>query len=89
MFKNSNRIGKKYNEISQKIHKIKISKEKIDSIIVANSVSKEHAANFATLVVQDNGRMKPINTFASELLRKISNSLSICIILSNNLFTYF
>ena len=26
MFKNSNRIGKKYNEISQKIHKIKISK---------------------------------------------------------------
>ncbi len=53
-------------------HQIDLSKIKIDSIIIANAVSKEHAAKFAHLVIQDNGRMKPVNTFASELLRKIS-----------------
>jgi cytochrome c-type biogenesis protein CcsB len=46
----------------------------IDSIILANAVSKEHAAKFAKLIIQDNGRMKPINTFASELVRKVSRS---------------
>ncbi|MGK0377358.1 cytochrome c biogenesis protein CcsA [Patiriisocius sp. Uisw_017] len=45
-----------------------------DSIIQANAVSKEHAAEFARLVIQDNGRMKPVQTFASELLRKVSAS---------------
>jgi len=49
-------------------------KAEIDSIIIANAVSKEHAAKFAELIIQDNGRMKPINTFASELLRKVSRS---------------
>lgn len=49
-----------------------LPKNKIDSIIKANAVSKEHAAKFGHLIIQDNGRMKPINTFASELLRKIS-----------------
>ncbi|MCH7784345.1 MAG: cytochrome c biogenesis protein CcsA [Bacteroidetes bacterium] len=49
------------------------TKEKIDSVLMANIVSKEHAAKFAKLVIQDNGRMKPVNTFASELLRKISS----------------
>ncbi len=46
----------------------------IDSLILANSVSKEHAEKFGLLLIQDNGRMKPINTFASELLRKVSRS---------------
>ena len=55
-------------------HRAKISKEKLDSIILANAVTKEHAAKFAHLVIQDNGRMKPVNTFASELLRKISRN---------------
>jgi len=50
----------------------KTSKTQIDSLIKANAVTKEHAADFAKLVIQDNGRMKPVNTFASELLRKIS-----------------
>lgn len=50
------------------------SKTTVDSIIQANIVSKEHAAKFANLVIQDNGRMKPVNTFASELLRQISES---------------
>jgi cytochrome c-type biogenesis protein CcsB len=46
--------------------------QQIDSIVFANAVDKEHAAKFGRLVLQDNGRMKPINTFASELLRKVS-----------------
>ncbi len=45
----------------------------IDSLLHAITPSKEHAANFGKLVVQDaGGRMKPINTFSSELLRKLS-----------------
>lgn len=45
----------------------------IDSLLQASTVSKEHAAKFGELVVQDaGGRMKPINTFSSELLRKLS-----------------
>lgn len=47
-------------------------KTTVDSLILANAVSKEHAAKFARLIIQDDGRMKPVNTFASELLRKIS-----------------
>lgn len=50
----------------------KVSKAQIDSIITANMVDAQHAARFGELVIQDNGRMKPLNTFASELLRKVS-----------------
>ncbi|MDC8003824.1 cytochrome c biogenesis protein CcsA [Aureisphaera galaxeae] len=50
----------------------RVTAAQIDSIIQANVVSKEHAAKFGNLVIQDNGRMKPLNTFASELIRKIS-----------------
>ena len=50
-----------------------IPKARIDSIIKANVVSEEHAAQFGRLVVQDaGGRMKPVNTYSSELLRKLS-----------------
>tara|TARA_B100001093_G_scaffold70974_3_gene61602 strand:- start:28235 stop:31360 length:3126 start_codon:yes stop_codon:yes gene_type:complete len=46
-----------------------------DSLIINNSVAEEHAAYFGSLVIQDSGgRMKPLNTFASELLRKVSKS---------------
>jgi len=49
------------------------SKVQLDSIIKANVVSKEHAAKFGGIVIQDErGRMKPVNTFSSELLRKLS-----------------
>ncbi|WP_299433816.1 cytochrome c biogenesis protein CcsA [uncultured Maribacter sp.] len=45
----------------------------IDSVLMATMVSKEHAEKFGKLVIQDeSGRMKPINTFSSELLRKLS-----------------
>ncbi|WP_130735532.1 cytochrome c biogenesis protein CcsA [Flavobacterium sp. J27] len=38
-------------------------------------VSEEHATEFGKMVIQDQGgRMKPINTFSSELLRKVSKS---------------
>ncbi|WKK67288.1 c-type cytochrome biogenesis protein CcsB [Lutimonas zeaxanthinifaciens] len=45
----------------------------IDSIIEVQTSSREHAREFGKLVIQDEGgRMKPVNTFASELLRKVS-----------------
>lgn len=48
------------------------SKEKIEALITSTAVDKEHAAKFGELVIQDfGGRMKPVNTFASELLRKV------------------
>ncbi|THD67532.1 cytochrome C biogenesis protein [Robertkochia marina] len=47
----------------------------IDSVLKATVVNKEHAARFGELIIQDEkGRMKPVNTFASELLRKLSKS---------------
>ena len=46
-----------------------------DSIIQADAFAPEHAAKFGRLVIQDaGGRMKPANTFSSELLRKVSKS---------------
>ena len=49
------------------------NKERVDSIIQSTAVDAEHAAKFGKLVIQDaGGRMKPANTFASELLRKLS-----------------
>lgn len=47
--------------------------QQVDSMLQTTMVSREHAAKFAELVIQDDGgRMKPINTFSSELLRKLS-----------------
>ncbi len=49
------------------------TQSQVDSLLIANMVSAEHAEKFGKLVVQDaGGRMKPINTFSSELLRKLS-----------------
>lgn len=45
----------------------------VDSILKSTIVSEEHAEKFGALVIQDEGgRMKPIHTFASEVLRKLS-----------------
>ena len=53
----------------------KISNQKIDSILKANLVSLEHAESFNKLIIQDaGGRMKPAHTFASELVRKVSQT---------------
>ncbi|EAZ95143.1 Cytochrome c assembly protein [Flavobacteria bacterium BAL38] len=48
-------------------------KETLD-LLKEHIVSKEQAAEFGRIVIQDGGRMKPINTFSSELLRKVSKS---------------
>ncbi len=49
------------------------SQQQLDSILKTSTVTKEHAAKFGELVIQDDGgRMKPLNTFSSELLRKLS-----------------
>ncbi|CAM1341460.1 cytochrome c biogenesis protein CcsA [Tenacibaculum amylolyticum] len=53
----------------------KITNRQIDSILKANLVDKEQAANFSRLVIQDaGGRMKPAHTFASELVRKVAQT---------------
>ncbi|SFZ91417.1 cytochrome c-type biogenesis protein CcsB [Flaviramulus basaltis] len=50
-------------------------KAQIDSILKANITPKKHADEFGNLVIQDlSGRMMPVNTYASEMLRKLSKS---------------
>jgi len=49
------------------------TKAQIDSVLAATTVTKAHADKFAALVIQDEGgRMKPMHTFSSELLRRLS-----------------
>ena len=53
----------------------RISNQQVDSILKSNLVSLEHAESFNKLVIQDaGGRMKPAHTFASELVRKVSQT---------------
>ena len=55
-------------------HKIP-TEQQIDSILKRYAVPANEAAKFGRLIIQDDGgRMKPINTFSSELLRKVSKS---------------
>ncbi|MGJ8744982.1 cytochrome c biogenesis protein CcsA [Polaribacter sp.] len=52
-----------------------ITNQQIDSILQANLVDVKHAESFNKLVIQDaGGRMKPAHTFASELVRKVSQT---------------
>ena len=61
------------NTQAQESHLSKISDQKIDSVLKANLVDLKHADEFNTLIIQDvGGRMKPAHTFASELVRKVS-----------------
>ena len=51
------------------------TQKQIDSILNKYKVSEKHAVQFGRLIIQDEGgRMKPINTFSSELLRKVSHN---------------
>ncbi|TBN06761.1 cytochrome C biogenesis protein [Hyunsoonleella flava] len=51
----------------------KPTKAQVDSVLSANIAPKVHADKFGHLVIQDiSGRMMPVNTYASELLRKLS-----------------
>ena len=51
------------------------SLDQIEKFLFERMASEDHANKFGALVIQDQGgRMKPINTFSSELLRKVSKS---------------
>ncbi|MFK7832609.1 MAG: cytochrome c biogenesis protein CcsA [Winogradskyella sp.] len=51
------------------------AKAQIDSILRVHITPEEHAAKFSEMVIQDySGRMMPMHTYASEMLRKISKS---------------
>ncbi len=51
----------------------KPTKAQIDSVLAANITPKSHADAFGHMVIQDlSGRMMPVNTYASEMLRKLS-----------------
>ncbi|MEN2403084.1 cytochrome c biogenesis protein CcsA [Flavobacterium sp. MC2016-06] len=51
------------------------SQKQLDSLLTIYKAPESHAAKFGRLIIQDaGGRMKPINTFSSELLRKVSHS---------------
>ncbi|PWB22231.1 cytochrome c biogenesis protein CcsA [Flavobacterium sp. HTF] len=51
------------------------SQKQLDSLLTIYKAPESHASKFGRLIIQDaGGRMKPINTFSSELLRKVSHS---------------
>jgi cytochrome c-type biogenesis protein CcsB len=53
----------------------RITDQQVDSILKANIIDAKHAEEFSKLVIQDaGGRMKPAHTFASELVRKVSQT---------------
>ncbi len=63
-----------FSAYSQNHNATSFTPQQIDSVLDKRKVSKEHAAKFARLIIQDaGGRMKPVNTFSSELLRKVSH----------------
>jgi cytochrome c-type biogenesis protein CcsB len=64
-----------HNHSESNVIQTKATKAQIDSILRVNITPKEHADSFGHLVIQDySGRMMPMNTFASETLRKISKN---------------
>ncbi|NDV44991.1 cytochrome c biogenesis protein [Flagellimonas sediminis] len=60
-------------QVHEESHNNLPTQQQIDSLIKATTVSGKHADKFGELVIQDEGgRMKPLHTFTSELLRKLS-----------------
>ncbi|SNR82653.1 cytochrome c biogenesis protein [Lutibacter flavus] len=50
-----------------------LSEKQIDSALVANYIDITHAEKFSKVIIQDaGGRMKPVHTYSSQLLRKVS-----------------
>jgi cytochrome c-type biogenesis protein CcsB len=62
------------NDLKAQDHNHNVKPDNIEQFLKDRMVNEEHAASFGKLVIQDNGRMKPLNTFSSELLRKVSKS---------------
>jgi cytochrome c-type biogenesis protein CcsB len=49
------------------------SAKTVDATIKSSTINQEQAEKFGSLIIQDSrGRMMPLNTFASELMRKVS-----------------
>ena len=64
-----------------------LADSKIDSLLKTQSIPSVHADKFGMLVVQDEGgRMKPVNTIASEVLRKVSRKSSFKGLSANQVF---
>jgi cytochrome c-type biogenesis protein CcsB len=56
-------------------HNHTLTKTQIDSILNTNYIDKSHSDKFSRLIIQDaGGRMKPVHTYASQLLRKVSKN---------------
>jgi len=56
-------------------HNHVMTKAQIDSVLTENYIDVLHTERFSKLVIQDaGGRMKPIHTYASQLLRKVSKN---------------
>ncbi|NOR28930.1 MAG: cytochrome C biogenesis protein [Lutibacter sp.] len=56
-------------------HNHVMSKVQIDSALTANHITVDHTNKFSKLIIQDaGGRMKPVHTYASQLLRKVSKN---------------
>ncbi|WP_185852184.1 cytochrome c biogenesis protein [Blattabacterium cuenoti] len=74
-----------HNFVFSQIHEFK--KIPLESVFDAIHIPKKHSDNFGRLLVQDNkGRIKPINTIAIELLRKIHKKDSIVSLDANQWF---
>ncbi len=68
-------LGLGFSQNIHKQHNTRITDEQIDSVLQANLIDKHHAELFSKLVIQDaGGRMKPVHTFASELVRKVAHT---------------
>ncbi len=62
-------------DVNSIMERAKPTEKELEASLNKSKVSPEHAAKFGRLIIQDaGGRMKPINTFSSELLRKVSHS---------------
>ncbi len=56
-------------------HKHVMTEKQIDSALTANYIGVAHTDKFTKLIIQDaGGRMKPVHTYASQLLRKVSKN---------------
>jgi len=56
-------------------HKHVMTEKQIDSALTANYIDIAHTDKFTKLIIQDaGGRMKPVHTYASQLLRKVSKN---------------
>jgi cytochrome c-type biogenesis protein CcsB len=61
--------------VNAQAHNHNLTAFSADSVLQADAIDAQQAAKFGALVIQDaGGRMKPANTFASELVRKVSKS---------------